>query len=259
MFPRLFERGEFFIPTYGVLLAAAFLLALWLAARLGRQAGLDSNKVSDVGLVAAIGGIVGAKLGMYIFDWRYFAGNPGEIFALTTLQAAGVFQTGVLVALGAAVAWMRMRNIPVLKTCDVFAPGLAIGHAVGRIGCFAAGCCWGAEARLPWSVTFTDPFAHERFGTPLGVPLHPSQLYEAFAEAAIFVFLLDRLKRPHADGSVLGWYLVLYSVLRFLVEFVRFHDQGLVLGLSLTQWISLAMLVPGVWLLRRREAVPAAA
>jgi phosphatidylglycerol---prolipoprotein diacylglyceryl transferase len=258
MFPRLIQIGDFFLPTYGILLAIAFLSALWLAARLGKRIGLEADRITDIGLVAALAGIVGAKLGMYLFDWSYFSEHPREMLALTTLQAAGVFQTGLILALLAAIWYIRRKRMPLLATFDVFAPGLALGHAIGRFGCFAAGCCWGSECTLPWAVTFRDSFAHERFGTPLNVPLHPSQLYEAGAELIIFAFLLWMFNRRGRDGALLGWYLVLYSAVRFAVEFVRYHDQPLRLGLSLTQWISLALLPVGVWLLiqaRRSAAV----
>jgi phosphatidylglycerol:prolipoprotein diacylglycerol transferase len=253
MFPKLIERGDFFVPTYGVLLAAAFLLALWLAARLGSRIGLSSERVTDVGLVAALAGIAGAKLAMFAFDWDYFSANPGQVLTLSTLQAAGVFQGGLILSILVSIWYMRHKQLPVLRTFDVFAPGIALGHAIGRLGCFSAGCCWGAETGLPWAVTFTNRFSHERFGTPVGIPLHPSQLYEAFAELAILAVLLWWFRRPHRDGSVLGLYLVLYSVVRFAVEFVRFHEQPLQAGLSLTQWISLATIPFGLWLMRRAE------
>ena len=257
MFPRLIQIGDFYLPTYGVLLALAFLSALWLAGRLGKRVGLETDRVTDVGLIAALAGIAGAKLTMYLFDWDYFSQRPNEMLSLTTLQAAGVFQGGLILALLAAVWYIRRKRMPLLTTFDVFAAPLALGHAVGRFGCFAAGCCWGSECTLPWAVTFRDPFANERFGTPLNVPLHPSQLYEAGAELAIFGLLMWMFRRAHREGALLGWYLVLYSVVRFLVEFVRYHDQPLQAGLSLTQWISLALLPAGLWLLRRGSAVRA--
>ncbi|HXU21967.1 MAG TPA: prolipoprotein diacylglyceryl transferase family protein, partial [Verrucomicrobiae bacterium] len=173
--------------------------------------------------------------------------------SLDTLQAAGVYQTGLLLALVTAIFYMRKTGLPVLKTSDVFAPGVAAGHAVGRLGCFSAGCCWGIECHLPWAVTFTNPDAHKLVGVPLGVPLHPTQLYEAFAETLICIFLLLRTRRAHAAGEILGWYLVLYSVARFLIEFFRNHEQATHLGLSLTQWISLGTLALGIWLLRPKS------
>lgn len=251
MYPKLIEVGSFFLPTYGVLLAVAFLTALWLAARLGRQVGIPNDRIMDVGLYSAIAGIAGGKLGMFLFDWNYYASHPDQVLTWSTLQAAGVFQTGFLLALIVAVWYMRRRRMPVLRTADVLSPGVALGHAVGRLGCFAAGCCWGAETHLPWAVTFRNPESHDRFGTPLNVPLHPTQLYESFAEFVIMAYLISAFKKPHRDGKIFGLYLVLYSLVRFLVEFVRYHEQDLVAGLSLTQWISLGTGIAGVVLLAR--------
>jgi phosphatidylglycerol---prolipoprotein diacylglyceryl transferase len=259
MFPKLFQWGDFFIPTYGVLLAIAFLAALWLAGRLGRSVGLNTERIMDIGLIAALAGIVGAKLAMFLFDWDYYSAHPSQIFSLGTLQAAGVFQGGLILALIVSIWYMGWKRMPVLRTMDVFAPSIALGHAIGRVGCFVAGCCWGAPTHLPWAVTFTSQESHDRFGTPINIPLHPSQLYESGAELVIMAGLIWMFRRPHRDGSIVAWYLVLYSVVRFLVEFVRNHEQSLVWGLSLTQWISLATLAAGAAMLvrtRRRVLVP---
>jgi phosphatidylglycerol:prolipoprotein diacylglycerol transferase len=254
MLPKLIDLGGFFIPTYGVLVALAFLSAIWLTGKLARQVGLSSEKTTNLAIYCAIAGMIGAKLFMFIFDWRVYAADPGQLFTLSTLQAAGVYQGGLLLAILTAVLYTRRQGMPGLLTSDVFAPGLALGHAIGRIGCFAAGCCWGSECNLPWAVTFRNPEANELTGVPLGVPLHPSQLYESFGELLIFGFLLWYFRRVPREGTVIGWYLVLYSGLRFAIEFVRHHDQSLVSGLSLTQWISIATFCAGVWLLIRRPA-----
>lgn len=256
MFPKLFQWGDLFIPTYGVLLAIAFLTALWLAGRLGRSVGLSTERIMDIGLIAALSGIAGAKLAMFLFDWDYYSAHPSQIFSLGTLQAAGVFQGGLILALIVSIWYMGRKRMPVLRTMDVFAPSIALGHAIGRVGCFVAGCCWGAPTHLPWAVTFTSQESHDRFGTPINIPLHPSQLYESGAELVIMAALIWMFRRPHRDGSIVAWYLVLYSVVRFLVEFVRNHEQSLVWGLSLTQWISLATLAAGAaMLLRARQRV----
>ena len=138
-------------------------------------------------------------------------------------------------------------------------PALALGHAIGRLGCFAAGCCWGVECHLPWAVTFTNPAANEITGVPLNVPLHPTQLYESFSEFTIFAILLWRFGKPHKDGAIVSLYLMLYAGVRFLVEFVRFHEQGNLWGtpLDASQWISLGLFVLGVvwWHRVRRRAV----
>jgi phosphatidylglycerol:prolipoprotein diacylglycerol transferase len=142
---------------------------------------------------------------------------------------------------------MRKTGLPPRQTADVFAPGIALGHGIGRLGCFAAGCCWGKECRLPWAVTFTNPEAQRLVGVPLNIPLHPTQLYEAAAEFVIFAILLWRFGRPHGKGDIISLYLVLYASARFAVEFLRFHEQPNPFGgpLNASQWISLALLAAG--------------
>src|SRR5205823_4158996 len=153
----------------------------------------------------------GAKLMMFLVDIRYYLERPGEFFSLATLQAGGVFYGGLIAALGVSWWYMRKMRLPLLKTADVFAPGVALGHGIGRLGCFSAGCCWGIECHRPWAVTFTDPAANDVTGVPLNRPLHPTQLYEAFAEFLIFGILYWRIRRAHAAGEVIGLYLLLYS------------------------------------------------
>jgi len=257
MFPKLFTHGDFFIPTYGVMVALAFLVALWMTARLAKQAGLKEESVLNLGIYCALAGMLGAKLMMFAFDWRRYWENPGDIFTRETIQAMGVYQGGLILAVIVAVLYMRAKQLPGLVTSDVFAPGLAIGHAIGRIGCFAAGCCWGKECERPWAVTFNNPEAHKLTGVPLGIPLHPTQLYESFAELVIFFILYRRFNQPHRPGTIIGLYLVLYSSVRFAVEFVRNHEQALPFNgpLSLTQWISLGTLAAGIWLMIQKQRV----
>lgn len=254
MLPKLIDTGGFFLPTYGVLVAIAFLTAIWLTGKLAAKAQLVPDQVTNLAIYCALAGMAGAKLFMFFFDWRTYLLHPSEIFTVSTLQAAGVFQGGFLVALLVAIYYIRKHAMPVLVTFDVFAPGLALGHAIGRLGCLAAGCCWGAQCERPWAITFHNPAAHELTGVPLGIPLHPTQLYESLAELFIFGFLYRQFHQPHRDGQILGWYLVLYSAVRFAVEFVRNHEQSLIAGLSLTQWISAFTFLAGIWLLNLGRA-----
>lgn len=248
MLPRLIQIGSFYLPTYGVLVAAAFLTALWMAGKLGRAENLNRDAIINLGVYCALAGIVGAKLFMIVLD-PYYRKDPAQIFTLSTLQSAGIWYGGFILALVFAWFYMRNQQLPFLKTCDVFAPGLAIGHAIGRLGCFAAGCCYGKPTHLPWAVTFTNPDAN---GAPLGVPVHPTQLYEAGLEALICLFLYNRAKRKHREGSIIALYLILAGLARFFVEFLRFHDEANPLGgpLTLEQWISLAACGAGFSLLR---------
>jgi len=250
MFPILFHIGRFSLPTYGLLVALAFLTALWMASRFARQQGLDSKKIVDLGVYCALMGMLGAKLLMIALDPEYRA-HPLDIFSMATLQSAGIFYGGFIAALLFAYFYMRAQHLPVLTTSDVFAPGLALGHGIGRLGCFAAGCCWGKPTSLPWAVTFRNPDATT--GVPLNVPLHPTQLYEALAEGAICLILLARMRRAHQQGAIIGLYLFLYGLVRFGVEFLRMHDSSNPLGgpFTLEQWISLAVAVAGAWLISR--------
>jgi len=257
MLPYLFTLFGFHLPTYGLLVALAFLTALALTARLARKNGLDSETVLNLGIYCAMAGIAGAKLMMILVDFGDYARNPGMLFSLSTLQAAGIFYGGLIVALIVAYFYMRRKHLPMLATADVLAPGLALGHAIGRLGCFAAGCCWGARTSLPWAVTFTRPEAHDLVGVPLGVPLHPTQLYEAIAEAIIFVILYFRIAKPHKPGAIIGLYLVLYAAVRFFDDFLRDPQQPNPFGgpFNNAQWISLGLIatVVVIWLKSRRR------
>ena len=243
LLPKLFTIGSFYLPTYGVLVALGFLAGLSVTSRLAKRAGLNAELVTNLAIYVALSGMLGAKLLMLVFDWRETIEHPGEIFTLRTLQAAGVFQGGLILALVTAFFYIRRHGLPLLPVCDTFAPGLALGHAIGRLGCFAAGCCWGLECGLPWAVKFHDPEAWTLTGVPLEIPLHPSQLYEFGTELILFGVLYQYVKKNPAPGRTIGWYLVVSSVARFAIEFTRFHEQALPFGLplSITQWIAVAL------------------
>jgi phosphatidylglycerol:prolipoprotein diacylglycerol transferase len=257
MWPKLIHYGNFFLPTYGVLVAAAFLTALWMTSKLAKAAAMNSEVVVNLGVYCALAGIVGAKVLMIVLD-PAFRTNPMEIFSLSTLQSAGIFYGGLIAALITAYIYMKKSGLPVFKTADLFAPGLALGHGIGRLGCFAAGCCWGKPTNLFFGVTFTNPDA-QAVGVPLGVKLHPTQLYESFSEFLICGLLFMFARRAHRPGQIIGGYLALYGIVRFLVEFLREHDESNPLGLaiSLEQWISLALACAGLYLVlfyRERKA-----
>ena len=246
MLPKLISIGSFYIPTYGVLVALGFLAGLGITLRLARRAGMPAETISNLAVYCAIAGLVGAKLFMFLFDIGDYVRDPGRIFTLETLQAAGVFHGGFIAALLMALFYMRRQQLPAMKTLDIFAPGIAIGQAIGRLGCFAAGCCWGRECELPWGVRFRSDFAAP---VPLDKTLHPVQIYESVADLLIFAILYKQASRAHRPGQVIGWYLVLYSTARFVIEFFRVHEQSLVGPFSLTQWIALGLLAWGAAIL----------
>ena len=213
-------------------------------------AGLSGEKITNLAVYCAMAGILGAKLFMILFDWPEYLRNPRQILTMETLQAAGVFHGGFIVALLFATFYIRRQQLPVLKTMDVFAPGIAIGQSIGRLGCFAAGCCWGKACDLPWGVRVRSNFASP---VPLDQTLHPVQLYESAADLLLFLFLYRHFARTDKPGQVIGLYLVLYSTIRFVIEFFREHEQALVGPFSLTQWIALALLLLGLVLLLRAK------
>ncbi|MCS7024805.1 MAG: prolipoprotein diacylglyceryl transferase [Bryobacteraceae bacterium] len=261
MYPKLFSIGGFYLPTYGLLVALGFLLGLWITAKLAPRRGLQPQTATDLGVYIALAGLVGAKLLMFLYDFRFYRNHPEEIFSLSTLQAGGVFYGGLIAALAVAAWYLRSRKLAFLPVADVFAPGIALGHAIGRLGCFAAGCCWGTACDRPWAVTFDKLDAYQLVGVPLGVPLHPTQLYEAAAEAVIFVLLYQLFRRDPPPGRVIGAYLVLYPLARFFIEFVRFHEQPNPFGLILSnaQWMTLGLITLGLGLLWQSRAPAAAA
>jgi phosphatidylglycerol---prolipoprotein diacylglyceryl transferase len=242
MYPILFEIGNWPVYTYGVLLAVAYLVALQLAVARARKWGLNAARVMDLGIYLIIAALVGAKLMLVVVDFSYFREHPREILSLA--RAAGVFYGGLIVAVPVGLWLGRRYGLPMWTTADLFAPGIALGHIIGRLGCLLAGCCYGRETDLPWGITFTNPVAAANAGTPLGRPLHPTQLYDAGAELLILVFLLafERRGRPY-PGRTFWLYMLLYAISRFIVEIFRGDPRGVIMGLSTSQFLSV-LIVP---------------
>lgn len=265
MFPRLFHIGNFSVPTYGFLVALGVLVGLWVSVRNSEKQGINPDDAWNFGIVTVLCGIFGAKVLYIINDWSYYTANPRQIFSFDTLQAGGVFSGGLLAALLGAWWYIRRHRMPALATCDAFAPGLALGHAFGRVGCFSAGCCYGKPTNHFWGVVFTNPLAYSISGTPLNERLQPTQLFESFAELTIFFILTWQFSRKKFDGQIFGLYLMLYGVARYFLEFIRDDPgRGSVFGgiMSGTQLISICLVIGGgvIWWLRpSMKAVPAQA
>ena len=244
MFPELFKIPGLGVTlwTYGLLIAVAFISALWITAKLAAGDGLPKNRIYDLGLYIFASALIGSKLLMIVTEWDEYAGNWRKIFSLDLLSSAGVYFGGFLAALITSMILMRRWNLPWRKTADAFAPGLALGHGIGRLGCFAAGCCWGKATTSFIGVKFTQK-AHELTGVPFDSALVPTQLIEMAANLAIFGFLLWLRKRRAFSGQVVFSYIMIYSIARFTIEFWRDDPRGDVLGISTSQFISV-MLFP---------------
>lgn len=264
MHPILFELGSWPVYTYGILLAAAYLLGLQLAVWRARKRGVDPNRVMDLGIWIIIAALVGAKALLIVVDWDHYRSNPGDVFSL--VRSAGVFYGGLVVATITGFLLIRRYRLPVWTTADLYAPGIALGHVIGRMGCFFAGCCWGKPTDAPWAITFTNPAAAENVGTPLNIALHPTQLYEAGAELLILALLLATERRGRYFAGRTFWlYMLLYGITRFVIEIYRGDPRGELFGMSTSQFVSVLLvpisLVMLYWLSRRNTPLerPAAA
>lgn len=240
MYPKLLELGPFTVYSYGVLLAAAYLLALYLAVRRARARGIDGDRVLDMGIYIIISALVGAKLLLLIVDFDVFRKNPAELWTLA--RSGGVFYGGLIVATAVGIWFARKHRLPMWRTADACAPAIALGHVVGRMGCLLAGCCWGRPTDLPWGITFSNLFAASNVGTPLHVALHPTQLYDAAAELLILLFLTgtERKGKPFA-GRTFWLYMLLYAASRFTIEFFRGDPRGTMGGFATSQLIAIGL------------------
>ncbi|HXN23177.1 MAG TPA: prolipoprotein diacylglyceryl transferase [Candidatus Dormibacteraeota bacterium] len=251
MYPVLFAWGSFKLYAYGVLVAVGVLLGLLLARKRAAALGLDPDRIWNLGVYGILAALVGAKLWLILAEWQHYSRHFGEIFSVRTLLTGGTFYgslAGGTLALTLG-AWSYKLNRKLVL--DLFAPGTALGQAIGRLGCFAAGCCYGKPTGVPWGVTFTNPIAFQIAGTPLGIPLHPAQLYESGCDFLIFVFLVRLAKHQRFAGEVFAAYAILYGVVRGIIEFFRGDpDRTLLAGgaFSLMQVASLFLIGVGFWI-----------
>ncbi len=237
MFPVLIKIGPLTIHTYGFMIASAFLLGLWLALRQAAREGLPKEKITDIGFYALFSGIIGSRIFFIATDWPHFAGHPLDM--LKIWEGGLVFYGGVIFALPTVLWYAKRHGLALWQTVDVWAPSIAVGHALGRLGCFCAGCCYGTPTDLPWAVTFTNP---ESLAI-LGVPLHPTQVYEAGAEFLNFGLLLLIRARKTFHGQIFWIYILNYAVIRAVVELFRGDiERGFIThGISTSQGISFVM------------------
>jgi phosphatidylglycerol:prolipoprotein diacylglycerol transferase len=241
MYPVLFRIGNFPINTYGVFLALAFLCAILITVRLAARDGLPREKIYDLCLWMLLSSLVGSKILMFFTEPEY-RDHPWQLLSLDFLRSGGVFYGGLIGAILTGYFLMRRYQLPWWKTADACAPGIAIGNFFGRQGCFAAGCCWGKPTTLPWGVKFTE-LGHQITGVPTDAYLHPTQLYESFAMLLVFFFLLWLHKHRRFSGQVILLYALLYSVIRFAIEFLRDDPRGDLFGLTTLTGLSTSQII----------------
>jgi len=248
MHPILFHWGFITVYTYGVLVATGVLLGLWVARWQAPRSDLNADTVWNLGIYMVLAALVTAKLWLVALYAGFYWQHPSALLSFSTLQSGGTFYGGVIGALAMVAVYRYTQKIPLLPLMDCFGLGLPLGHAIGRLGCFAAGCCYGKPTWLPWGVTYSNPQAAELVGTPLSIALHPTQLYESFAELANFVFLFWLARRQKFPGQIVASYLILYGIERGLMEFLRGDpDRTLMFhgAVSLMQFVSVGMIILG--------------
>jgi phosphatidylglycerol:prolipoprotein diacylglycerol transferase len=328
MRPHLFDFGELYLPTYGVLFAAGVVVAWWWFTRNARATGVADEHVFNLAFYGLLGGILGAKLLLVVVDWRFYLNEPAEILGpfplpgllfglgagaliglgrarrqgdgpghpLRTLllwcglgglagaklwlilpalfgaggpvgieawfgsliRSAGVLIGGVIGGAVVFIGYARRHGLPTWSLADAIAAPLALSQAIGRLGCFAAGCCYGKPTDAWWGIVFTHPDATLHTGVSLNTPLIPTQLLQ-FANDLLIALVLTLIlrRRPEPPGTVLWWYMLLYGATRFAIEFLRGdQERGLFFNgaLSTSQLFSLAAVALAIVLLVRGRA-----
>ena len=250
MYPVLIKIGEFTLHTYGLLLALGFFLAVMLAVREAKRVGVDPNVMTDLCFYALLAALAGSRVFYVITTWEEFRDNPVDIVRFW--RGGLVFYGGLIFAFFVGIWYVRKHRLNFTQLADIVAPAIPLGQAIGRLGCSAAGCCYGLPAEVPWAVTFTDPESL----APRGIPLHPAQLYESAATFLIFLVLMGIRKKERFQGKLFWFYLLFYSTARFIIEFYRDDPRGWVIPqvLSSAQAIGIPAAVLAVYMLLKKAA-----
>jgi phosphatidylglycerol---prolipoprotein diacylglyceryl transferase len=253
LYPRLFQFGHIAIPTYGVFSALALIAALTLSMHTARRLALDPNKIWNLGLTSIFTALLGSRLLLILMYPRDFAAHPFWMLGLVTIRSHGIFYGAVLLAICACIGYIFASNLPLRRTLDCLVPAAALGLAIQSLGAFAAGSDYGSPADKPWGVVYKHGLAALWSGTPLGIRLHPVQIYQAFILFALLAVLFW-LPRRRQDGDLAGTLLFVYGISLYFLDFYRgnrsfiFHE-----ALSLTQITAIGCVVAGAVLWMRRK------
>jgi phosphatidylglycerol:prolipoprotein diacylglycerol transferase len=260
MWPVIAQIGPLTLHPYGLLVGLGFLAGYgWLSYE-SRRRGWPHSLPDNLFVVFLFSGLLGARLLYVAIEWSYYKDHLLDVFRIWS--GGLVFYGGLVCAILAGFFTLRRKALPAASVADAAAPGLALGQAFGRLGCFSAGCCYGLPTTARWGVVFSNPLSL----APLNVRIHPTQLYESFLDLLIFLILAWRnhLSFPHVvsgnpaslnprvrgddgKGVTAALYLCFYGLARFLVEFLRGDDRGgFWRGMSPSQWLSIAGVAVGL-------------
>lgn len=247
MFPELFRIGGLAIHTYGLMIAIGIILALVVVKKECQRLGVNGDKVVDILFWGIWAGIIGSRVFYILYFPEEFKNNFIEVFKIW--KGGLVFHGGLIAAVPVVIYLFKKNNIPVTKTLDAVGLGIPLAHFFGRLGCFFAGCCYGEICYFPWAIRFTHPLTI----APKNLPLHPTQLYEAFLNLLLFIVLFSLRKKIKKTGMMFGIYLIGYGSIRFFVELFRGDPRGIYLNFSTAQWISFAFVIGGIFFLVKKR------
>ena len=241
MHPILFEFGNFRIYSYGVMVALGFLIAVYLTSREAHRIGIAPQKIFDLGLYILILGIIGARALHVILDFGHYVNHPLEIIMIN--KGGLAFHGGLLTGIIGAWLLIKRNRMPLWKTADIFMPNVALGQAIGRIGCFLNGCCYGRPTISSIGIHLPGHI----------FPLHPTQLYSSIFLLLTFFVLKKIYTKKKFDGIVFFSYLVIFSFGRFFIDFYRGDLRTVLFGLKTSQLISIAVIFASLFYLCLRR------
>ncbi len=249
MHPILFKLGPITIYTYGVMVALGIFFGSLILVKLAEKEGIKKEDITDTAFWSVIAGLIGARLFFFLYNPEY----AKPIYRIFFIWEGGlVWYGGVIFGGLTALYFIKKRKIPLWKFADIVSIALSVGLGFGRIGCTMAGCCYGKVCHAPFALVFTNPHS----AAPLGIPLYPTQPISSAANFLIAGVLYLIYKRRKFSGEVFGFYLILYGLFRFLIEFWRATPKEIMGTFSNNQIISIIMVLIGlVILLYRRKAV----
>jgi phosphatidylglycerol:prolipoprotein diacylglycerol transferase len=227
MLPVLIRAGNFQLYSYGVMLFISFVLGIWIVESRAKRFGVEPKKITDLALWVLLAVVVGARLFYVVFHWDEFRhdlvgifrfwGNPPGLSGL-------MFYGGFLGAFVAGLIYVWVNRLPLVKLLDAVAPALVLGEGFTRIGCFLNGCCFGKPTNCPLGLVFPpNSAAGAQFP---GQPIHPTQLYSSLAGFLLFGLALVLERRKLKPGVLFGVILLLYSLFRFGIDFVRYYENA---------------------------------
>ena len=253
MYPDLFSIGPLTLHSYGLFAALGFAVGLLVTLKIGKKQGVSVKRIMDMGFIVILGAIIGSRAAFVLMNFSYYKTLPLDIFKVW--EGGLVFSGGLITVLLFMGLYLRHHHLSYWTIGDLWAPGIALGQGIGRIGCFMAGCCYGLPTKVKWGVIFSNPDSL----APLYIPLHPTQLYSALSGLIIFLVLMFLQSKKQFKGRILIWFLILHSTGRLLIERFRGDDRGLIPGTEMgtTQLIALLILMASVgtliWLKSRDE------